>query len=178
MMMEYRLAQISFCPDLTDPRAVSMPAAVFVASSTGKIVVSAIAMAEPLPYYDQLTPLAKVFLDKLLKVITTQIDDVCDRLNPEATLDDLMTAFCSSLRNSLHVSRLDVGTPIDLPGGATDETVGSETCRIATHELRSALMAAGYHLSNRGPTHPRRGIDSFTQKFFPLRGFEEQPVYA
>lgn len=104
MKLDYRLATISYCPDLTDPNAVSIPIAVLaVGKDDGHWSAAAVGLdAKRLG----LDPLSSAMLADVPHMIRRHVDAAMKRLDTQATTAAVLRAFHESLKTSIHVSEI------------------------------------------------------------------------
>lgn len=104
MKLDYRLATISYCPDLTDPNAVSIPIAVLaVGKDDGSWSAAAVGLdAKRLG----LDPLSSAMLADVPHMIRRHLDAAMKQLDTNATTAAVLRAFHESLKTSIHVSEI------------------------------------------------------------------------
>lgn len=102
MDLRYRTATISFCLDLTDPEAKTVPVAVFLAGEAGDIRIAALATRLNHPLRPQLDPLAQEVIDILPRVLQAQVDEIFSANH--VSIDGLFEALCDSFRNTLFIN--------------------------------------------------------------------------
>jgi hypothetical protein len=104
MKLDYRLATISYCPDLTDPSAVSIPIAVLaVGKDDGHWSAAAVGLdAKRLG----LDPLSSAMLADVPHMIRRHVDAAMKRLDTSASTAAVLGAFRESLKTSIHVSEI------------------------------------------------------------------------
>lgn len=146
MNLSYRLATISYCPDLTDPSAVSLPIAVLtVGKDDGHWSAAAVCLdAKRLG----LDPLASAMLADVPHMIRRHLDAAMKRLKADATPEIVLRALHESLKTSIHVSAISEPREVALP----------DPRRIATALFEKAfevLAAALAHLSVQVGALPR-----------------------
>ena len=147
MNLSYRLATISYCPDLTDPNAVSLPIAVLtVGNDDGHWSAAAVCLdAKRLG----LDPLASAMLADVPHMIRRHLDATMKRLSPDATPEIVLRALHESLKTSIHVSAISEPRKIALPD---PRRIAAALFETAFDVLKTALR----HLSEQvGATLPR-----------------------
>lgn len=102
MDLRYRTATISFCLDLTDPEARTVPVAVFLAGEADDIRIAALATRINHPLRPHLDTLAQQVLDILPRVLQEQVNEIFSANH--MSIDGLFDALCDSFRNSLFMS--------------------------------------------------------------------------
>lgn len=105
MTLAYRLATISYCPDLTDPHALSIPIAVLaVGKDQGKWSAAAVGLEASKLGLD---PLASAMLADVPHMIRRHVDAVMRRLEDRAaTPGAVLRELHDSLKTSIHVSNI------------------------------------------------------------------------
>lgn len=107
MNLSYQLASISYCPDLTDPDAVSLPIAVL---AVGKATDSEGLWSAAIVGIDAkrlgIDPLSTAMLADVPHMIRRHVDAAMKTLAPEATPEMVLKTFHESLKTSIHVSAI------------------------------------------------------------------------
>jgi hypothetical protein len=113
MRLRYRLATISYCPDLTDPSALSVPIAVLaVGKEDGRWSAAAVAVdAKQLG----LDPLSTAMLADVPHMIRRHVDLSMAKLGADATPDEVVNIVRESLKTSIHVSELSGHLEVEVP---------------------------------------------------------------
>lgn len=107
MKLSYQLASISYCPDLTDPNAVSLPIAVLAvgkASNAEEFWSAAIVGVDAKRM--GIDPLSTAMLADVPHMIRRHVDAAMKKLTADATPDVVLRAFHESLKTSIHVSAI------------------------------------------------------------------------
>ena len=139
MELSYRYAIVSFCPDLTDPKASSMPVALLMIAMSGDEMIATATGCYP---EDSDDPISSALLKDMPRFLQAHVNEVCNdqtEIDPEA----LLCALQHSLRNSVHVSgvsppmieHIDEATP-----GSLVSTVASKAIALFYKEMRAAGM--------------------------------------
>ena len=113
MELRYRTATISFCLDLTDPRAATIPVAVFLAGEADDIRIAALATRLNHPLRTRLDGLAQEVIDMLPRVLQEQVDEIFSANH--ASIDGLFEALCDSFRNSLYMGDVSAVLTREIP---------------------------------------------------------------
>ncbi len=148
MKLSYQLATISYCPDLTDPNAVSVPIAVLAVGKSsddegfwtaGIVGIDAKRMG--------IDPLSSAMLADVPHMIRRHVDGAMRRLHLDATPDAVLREFHESLKTSIHVSEIgavhevEVAEPRQLAQVLIDPSLA--TLEAAFKRLREALPRRG-----------------------------------
>ena len=143
MALTHTQAVVSYCPDLTDPFALSLPVAVFLVGDTSshRIFVLA-ALHLPASRAKEFEP-----FDGLIQGLTRLLPDHVKELEAlegsNVPLERVMSSLAALLRNSLHVS---VITPVatanlTLKPDATERDHYQATLNVATELATDTLYA-------------------------------------
>ncbi|MBI5500478.1 MAG: hypothetical protein HY907_09555 [Deltaproteobacteria bacterium] len=121
MKFWYRPAIVSLCSDLTDPRAGSVPVAVFLVAQAGPWCFAAAASRK----LTQTDPITAMVLSDIPRLLKDQVDKLRDSKSDEgdSSLDSILFSLRHSLRNSLHVSDILTGTTEILPEGMSETAI-------------------------------------------------------
>lgn len=158
MKLSFQLATISYCPDLTDPNAVSVPIAVLAVGKTsndegfwsaGIVGVDAKRMG--------IDPLSSAMLADVPHMIRRHVDGAMRRLTPDATPDAVLREFHESLKTSIHVSDI----------GAAQEVDVAEPRQLAQVLIAPSLSTLEVALKRHREALPRRG--QWTPRVSPER---------
>lgn len=116
MKLSYQLATISYCPDLTDPSAVSVPIAVLAVGKTANTEAFwSAAMVGVDAKRMGLDPLSSAMLADVPHLIRRHVDASMRKVKTDSTPSDVLRAFHESLKTSVHVSELGQVHEVDLP---------------------------------------------------------------
>lgn len=123
MDFRYRKATIRFCLDLTDPRAQSVPVAVFMAGEADGRRIAALATRLEHPIEKMVDEITQEILRELPTILRAQVNEIYNAVRV-STLDDLFFSVCDSFRSSLYLSdatevrvlKLQDATPADERG--------------------------------------------------------------
>lgn len=122
MELKYRYAVVSFCADLTDSTARSMPVAILMIAESNDEVIAVATGA----YREHDDPLASAFLKDVPNLLRVHVEDALSE-HPDADAEAILCALQHSLRNSVHVSLVspvlsenDCGQDSRNPGRRTD----------------------------------------------------------
>jgi hypothetical protein len=164
MKLSYRVVTLSYCPDLVDPNAPSIPFAVLVAGKTDTGAWTAFSMGVDIRklgvdrflagMLGDVPHLVRSHFDSAMKRIKTEL------LTPEAVLRE----FHEVLRTNVFVSNLsdevtlEVEDPLDLTGRLIE--VGRQTLRAEV--LRQAVPL-------------RSGVQPWTPRVDPATLFAQPP---
>ncbi len=153
MKLSYQLATISYCPDLTDPNAVSIPIAVLAVGkasndaglwSAGIVGVDAKRMG--------IDPLSSAMLADVPHMIRRHVDGAMQRLRADATPDAVLREFHESLKTSVHVSAIGAVHEVDV---AEPRRLAQVLIEISLSTLEAALKKLGAALPRHGQWTPR-----------------------
>lgn len=103
MKLKHRFAVVSWCPDLTDPNAVSIPVAVLLIAKAGRMNFAA---SMGMQVEGDLDAFEQDLLRDVPLLIRRYVDDFI-KSNPAAKGNDVLLAVHHALRNSLHVSKVE-----------------------------------------------------------------------
>lgn len=135
--LAYRIATISYCPDLTDPRAVSVPVAALLVSRDANSKWTAVAMGFDLSHFG-LDPLAEALLADLPGLVRRTLDTAMKSISTDgATPEQVLREFHELLRTSVHVSKISEERELHLADGIA---AARELFELTTRELLSALL--------------------------------------
>ncbi len=164
MKLSYQLATISYCPDLTDPSAVSVPIAVLAVGKTsndegfwsaGIVGVDAKRMG--------LDPLSSAMLADVPHMIRRHVDGAMRALTADATPDAVLREFHESLKTSIHVSEI----------GAVREVDVAEPRQLAQVLIERSLSTLEAAFKKLGQALPRLG--QWTPQVSPERLMSPAP---
>jgi hypothetical protein len=103
MKLQCRYAVVSYCADLTSPKATTLPvAAVMLCEGEQGVRVAGAVAANEFPDVD---PITRAFLGNIHQVLKEYVDQAFAK-HPEGSSEELLHSLHDSLRNSLHVSKL------------------------------------------------------------------------
>jgi len=141
----HQSASISFCMDLTDPEAVSIPIAHLLVASAEQdrfAVIAALTPKNPKATFD---PITADVLSDATTLIRDHVDRVLAGLAPGASLELILTGLHSTLRNSLHVANIgDVEVAeVGAPAGQleAEEAIMDELTRMAVERMHQEVKA-------------------------------------
>jgi hypothetical protein len=143
MAFTHTQAVVSYCPDLTDPFALSLPVAVLLVGETGPhriFLLAALHVA---------ANRAKEFepFDSLIHGLTRRLPDHVKEMEElegsNVPLERVMSSLAALLRNSLHVSEITsvATTDLKLTSNATERDIYKATVNAATEIASEALYA-------------------------------------
>lgn len=116
MKLSYQLATISYCPDLTDPNAVSIPIAVLAVGKTSNAEgLWSAAMVGVDAKRMGIDPLSSAMLADVPHMIRRHVDGAMRKLTPAATPEMVLREFHESLKTSIHVSEIRSVQEVDVP---------------------------------------------------------------
>lgn len=136
MKLKSRYAVISFCPDLTDPSASSVPVAVLLIAEASEGLFAA-ALARGNLKVDAITA---EFLHDVPRLLKDHIESV----DPDAhTPETLLHKLHDSLRNSLHVAKISEPRELDFSDDRPIESQFGRMLDAAQDVLKKELESAG-----------------------------------
>jgi hypothetical protein len=132
MKLTYRNAILSFCADLTDPDAKSLPIGTLLIGEVEESRLAAAVVFQP----TGADPFATEHLSDALAIIKEHINRVLED-KPDAPSLDILQALYSALRNSLFVSAIGDEKTVELKAEMV-ELCGHEVTQLAANELALA----------------------------------------
>ena len=114
MRLTYETATLSYCPDLTDGEAVSVPIAVLVVGKSGKAWFAAAAGIDAKRL--GVDPLSQEILSDLPHTIRRHMDEAMAATDVKRrTPRKVLRTFFERFRTSVHVSALDRSVAVEVP---------------------------------------------------------------
>ncbi len=140
MELKYRYAVVSFCADLTDATARSMPVAILMIAESNDEVIAVATGA----YREHDDPLASAFLKDVPNLLRVHVEDALSE-HPDADAEAILCALQHSLRNSVHVSLV---SPVlsETIAAKTPETLAGELTTMTLGILTREMANAGLHV--------------------------------
>lgn len=139
----YRVATISYCPDLTAPDAVSVPVAALLVSRSAEGKWTAFAMGLELATLG-LDPLATALLGDLPALMRRNLDAAMKSIDdPAATPQSVLRVFHETLRTSVHVSHISAECELQVSDAMS---VAHQLLDITTQTLITELEAVARSL--------------------------------
>lgn len=176
-LTHYR-AVLSFCPDLTDPAAVSIPMGVLLLADSPKVRIAMVAVAESPLLREVVDPITREMLATVPQMLERQVRLALDGDGASASADEILATLCHTLRNTLYVSRIYEAGTFQLPEDAKaasakafhrlnklmDETIFDEM-EAAGFELLPESSSESYGSHDPSPTFPIQGM---AKHYWPL----------
>lgn len=128
--IRYRQAIVSFCANLTDPNASSVPIGVMLVAEDEKGPVAGGAVTISLK--GDLDPLSRAVLSDVPKFLRQHLDDAVKSLPKQRPVGDVLVDLHHSLRNSLHVSEILDEREVEVGEEPADLTQKLVTIMVAT----------------------------------------------
>ena len=142
MRLTYETATLSYCPDLTDSEAVSVPIAVLVVGKSGRAWFAAAAGIDAKRL--GIDPLSEAILSDLPHTIRSHMDAAMAATNVKGrTPRKVLRAFYEAFRTSVHVSALDRTAPIEVADAQKAAQKVQQIARAALMKQVSAWTQAG-----------------------------------
>lgn len=142
MKLAYQMATISYCPDLTDPNALSVPISVLaLAREDGRWSAVAVGLdAKQLG----LDPLSSSLLADVPHLIRRHVESAMKGLAPDVAPAGVLRAFHESLKTSIHVSHIGEAQTLELSDPRKiGEALSEQALVVLQQSLTTlALMAA------------------------------------
>ncbi|MDP1824351.1 MAG: hypothetical protein Q8L48_13940 [Archangium sp.] len=106
MKLNFRVVTLSFCPDMVDPNAVSIPIAVLVVGKSDTGTWTALAMGVDVKKLG-IDPLLGAMLSDVPNLVRAHFDAAMKRVkSADATPEAVLREFHEVLRTNIHVSSL------------------------------------------------------------------------
>lgn len=141
MELHYRYAIVSFCPDLTDPAARSVPVAILIIANAGDATIAVATGWYPLEDSD---PISSVLLRDIPRFLRAHVDEVLSS-QADADAESIICALQHSLRNSVHVSEVS-SAMVEQVATTTPEELGGLVTSRAISLFFGAMRSAGVYL--------------------------------
>jgi hypothetical protein len=145
MRVSCQLATISYCHDLTDPDAVSLPIAVL---AIGKGVGAEAFWIAAVVGLDAkrlgIDPLSTALLADVPHMIRRHVDAAVKTLPPGATPGAVLRAFREALKTSIHVSAIDQPEELEAPN--------ARSLAVALIDPSLAALESAVHQTTVGST--------------------------
>lgn len=146
MNLRYRAAIIGFCPDLTDPKASSMPvASLIVGEAEGERLGAAVVVIPPEKEFP-LDDLSRAMLGDVPALLRRHLEEVMATLPKDAPLDSILHSLHDGLRNSLQVLEIGEEKSLDLRDVKFLAGVFTPVLDRGIAALRKALEVMGVQL--------------------------------
>ncbi len=113
MILSYQSAVVGLCDDLTNPNASTTPLAVIVIGQCGGSHIGAVAYRETAGL--DWDPMTRDVLGDVPDLLQRHLDTAF-KTNPRASLGAILRELYHSLRNSLHVVRIDEEQSVEVEG--------------------------------------------------------------
>lgn len=116
MQLDYQQAVVSFCDDLTDPSARSVPIGVLVVGEVKggltNIYIAGVACRTSFP--TAIDPLTRDMLKAVPRLLKAHVNESLAGTPPATPLESVLLRLYDGLRNSLHVSKIGTVRHMDL----------------------------------------------------------------
>lgn len=114
MKLNYRVVTLSFCPDMVDPNAVSIPIAVLVVGRSDTGAWTALAMGVDVKKLG-IDPLLAAMLSDVPNLVRSHFDSAMKRVkSADVTPEAVLREFHEVLRTNIHVSSLSDEQHLDV----------------------------------------------------------------
>ena len=136
MKLKYQRAILSFCEDLTDPNAISLPIGILLIGDLGESRLGAAVVCQPTVE----NQFVAEYLVDALAIVKEHIAEVTkDR--PEAPIGDILHSLYTMLQNSLFVSSIGDQQEVEICA-ATKELYDTSIVEVAQRELNAEMRKA------------------------------------
>lgn len=163
MKLRYHIATLSFCPDLLDPEAASIPVGILLLAEAAGQGVALLAVDKNLPLSEALPPVVREIVGQFPQLVQAQLESILQS-DAGANIDTIMEVFEDSLRNSFYVSDLQLNQIIDIPdfrsGVAREKWLYEPTTRVAAASVAAAIEEPWAMDYRYRPWHPPTGSHS------------------
>lgn len=171
MRVIHQSATISFCPDLTDPEATSIPVATLLVGAADGLRFAAVSAFVPASAAG-LDPISAHVLLDVPTLLKEHVDAVLESLPEEAPIEEILVKLHRRLRNSLHVAKISEPVQAELPvGGTTNaeaaDQVAGRLLEIAVDQMHDAAQQSRPRAS--GPSRPATSMGANLRGGMPSR---------
>lgn len=137
MELNYRYAIVSFCSDLIDPNASSLPVALLMIATSGEDMMAAATGWYP---QDSGDPISSALLKDMPRFLKAHVDELVNE-TPDVDSESILCALQHSLRNSVHVSAVSPSMTEHVDAEAPENltaTVTQKAVALFFKEMRNA----------------------------------------
>ncbi len=143
MQLDYQQAVVSFCYDLTDPSARSVPIGILVVGelkgSRTRLCIAGVASRTSFPA--DLDPVTRDMLRAVPRLLKAHVSEAFGSMPPATPLETILHRLYDGLRNSLHVAEIGTVRHMDL-GAHDDEAAEVEAVTWAMPRVISEAFKA------------------------------------